>query len=258
MQKTSDLYKDIITGTHRKEVSLAIGRTGTLATNNGERITFGGIGILIAMSDADGGYGMDKLVSLKTNKRVFSGDSPSVGDCIAGEISVKMLQPNYAIPRQARLVPYVRVTDGVRYSEWIQKGVYFIDTRETDDTGKNKWLTIHGFDSMLKAEEDYPSSSLQWPAKDIDVVREIASAMDVDIDKRTLDFMTAGYLVEYPSGYSQREVLGYIGAMYAGSWIMNDVGELRLITMYNIPKESRVLIDRQGNALTIGGVRIRV
>lgn len=258
MQKTSDLYKEIISGVHKKEVRLAVGRTGTLATSKGERITFGGVGILTAMSDADGGYSMDKLASLKTSRRVFTGDTPSVGDCVSGEISVRMLQPAQTIHRQARIVPYVRVTDGIRYSEWIQKGVYFIDTRETDDTGKNKWLTIHGYDSMLKAEQDYPSSTLQWPAKDIDVVREIAAVMNVNIDPRTVEFMTAGYPVEYSAEYSCREVLGYIGAMYAGSWIMNDVGELRLITMYNIPKESRVLIDRQGNALTIGGVRIRV
>ena len=258
MQKTSEVYKQLLAGTHTKEVSLAVGSTGSLVTAQGDKITFGGLGILVAMSDADGGYGMDRLASLKTSRRVFSGSTPSVGDCVAGEIFATILKPSAAIPRQARIVPYVRLSDGTRHSEWIQKGVYFIDTRETDDSGRNKWLTIHGFDAMLKAEQDYPPSKLQWPAKDIDVVREIAAAMDVDIDPRTVDLMTSGYLIEYPADYSQREVLGYIGAMYAGSWVMNDVGELRLITMYDLPKESRVLINWQGDAITFGGVRIRV
>ena len=231
MQQTSDLYKSIISGTHRKEVRIFI---------------------------SDYSYGMDQISFLKTSKRVFSEDMPSVGDCIAGEISVKLLQPSRDIPRQAKLVPQVRVTDGTRYSEWIQKGIYYIDTRNTDNTGKNKWLTLNGFDAMLKAEQDYPTSTLSWPAKDIDVVTEIATAMGVVVDSRTREFMTAGYMVEYPGEYSQREVLGYIGAMYAGSWVMNDIGQLRLITMYNIPKESNVLIDRQGNAITFGGVRILV
>lgn len=231
MQQTSDLYKSIISGDHRKEVRLRI---------------------------SEYPYDMDQIVSLRTTKRVFSGDTPSVGDCIAGEIHVKMFQPDRDIPRQAKLVPQVRVTDGTRYSEWIQKGLYYIDTRSTDNTGSNKWLTLTGFDAMLKAEQDYPASRLSWPAKDIDVVTEIARAMGVAVDSRTRAFMTAGYKVEYPAGYSQREVLGYIGAMYAGSWIMNDIGQLRLITMYSIPKETNVLIDRLGNAITIGGVRIRV
>lgn len=38
-----------------------------------------------------------------------------------------------------------------------------------------QWLKIHGYDAILFAEQDYPADSkLTWPAKDIDVVREIA------------------------------------------------------------------------------------
>lgn len=241
MQKVSEIYNEIISGDHYKETRLGVAPSNFL---------------IAGITDW---YGEDKLISVNTYMRVFAKDTPSVGNCIAGEIDVEMLKPGATIPRQALLVPQIRITDGTRHSEWISKGMFYVDTRNITGEGTEaEKITLHGYDDMLKTEQDYPSSKLAWPAKDIDVVREIASAMDVDIDKRTIDFMTAGYLVEYPSGYSQREVLGYIGAMYAGSWIMNDVGELRLITMYNIPKESRVLIDRRGNALTIGGVRIRV
>jgi hypothetical protein len=53
-------------------------------------------------------------------------------------------------------------------------------------------------------------------------------------------------------------VLGYIAAMYAGSFVMSDLGELRLIPINNIPKETRRLIDQSGNAILFGGVRILV
>ena len=67
-----------------------------------------------------------------------------------------------------------------------------------------------------------------------------------------------GYMIQYPAGYSQREVLGYIAAAYAGCFIISDIGELKLIVLGGIPKESRVLVDGAGLAITFGGTRILV
>jgi hypothetical protein len=39
---------------------------------------------------------------------------------------------------------------------------------------------------------------------------------------------------------------------------MSDLGELRLITIYGIPKETRYLIEPSGFAITFGGDRILV
>ncbi len=262
MQQTSDLYKDLLASkNYWVETRLSIGDIGRLITKKKERITFGGVSILVGASGADAGFGEDILCSMSTDIRVFSSDTPCVGSCVAGEIDIKMCMPSGDIPRQARLVPYVRLTDGVRYSEWLQKGVYFIDTRRVDKSGDSiKWLTIHGYDAMLKAEMDYPSSTLQWPAKDIDVVREIAAAMGVDVDPRTVATMTRGYSIQYPAEYSCRESLGYIAAGYGGCFVMSDLGELRLITLNNIPPETRYLVTSGADhsPITFGGVRILV
>lgn len=261
MQETSELYQDIIAGSHWAETRLAIGETGRLLTESGETITFGGTRILVGVSGADGGYDESMLLQdgLQTSRFVFSGTTPSVGGCISGEISVEMLLPSGSIPRQARMVPYVRLTDGTRSSEWIQKGVYYVDTREISDYGSDlKKLTLHGYDDMMKAEQDYPASKLQWPAADIDVVREIAGFMGVPIDSRTVDIMANGYQIPYTTGYSCREILGYIAAMYAGCFTMSDAGALRLIALNGIPKETRYLIAAAGEPITFGGVRILV
>lgn len=256
MQVTSDLYKELLASNHHKEVRLAIGETGKLITKSGDAISFGGVSILVGSSGADGGYDESRLISLKTSRRVFSEDTPTVGNCVAGEISIEMLAPVSTIPRQARLVPYIRLTDGVRYSEWIQKGVYYIDTRDTTSTiGR---LTIHGYDAMLKLEQDYPASALTWPARDIDVVREIANYIGVSIDSRTVAVLTRGYTVGYTTDYSCREILGYIGAMYAGCWVMSDLGELHLIRLYDLPAETRYLVTGNAEPITFGGVRICV
>ena len=127
-----------------------------------------------------------------------------------------------------------------------------------EDGSSIEKIKLHGYDDMLKAEQDYPASTLAWPARDIDVVREIAAFIGVSIDPRTIPIINRGYTIQYPTGYSCRDVLGYIAAMYAGCFVMSDIGELRLITIYGIPRETRYLIDRNGAAITFGGVKILV
>lgn len=259
MQKTSALYQELLYTDHSMETRLAIGETGVLITKQGEAITFGGVAILTGSSGADGGYDESLLISMETDSRVFSEDTPSVGDCISSQIDIEMLKPFGEIPTRARMVPYVRLTDGTRFSEWIQKGVFYIDTRSKVEDGSSiEKIKLHGYDDMLKAEQDYPASTLSWPARDIDVVREIAEFIGVSIDPRTIPIINRGYLIQYPTGYSCRDVLGYIAAMYAGCFIMSDLGELRLVTIYGIPKETRYLIDAAGFAITFGGDRILV
>ena len=265
MQQTSSLYKELLTAYQsgapgfKCETRLSIGENGVLITKRGESITFGGVSILLGATGGDGGYAETLLESLEADFQVFSEESPTVGNCISAEIKVTMVKPYAEIPRKARLVPYVRLTDGVRYSEWIQKGVFYIDTREKKEDGSSiEKIVIHGYDDMLKAEQDYPESTLNWPARDIDVVREIAEFIGVGIDARTFQIINRNYAIQYPVGYSCRDVLGYIAAMYAGCFIMSDVGDLRIVPIHGIPKETRYLIDRSGFAITFGGDKILV
>lgn len=265
MQQTSVLYQELLSAYQsgqpniKCETRLAIGETGVLITRRGESITFGGVSILVGATGGDGGYDESLLVSMEADFQVFSDESPNVGNCVSSEIDVEMVKPFGEIPQRARLAPYIRLTDGVRYSEWIQKGVFYIDTREKKEDGSSiEKIIIHGYDDMLKTEQDYPASTLAWPARDIDVVREIAAFIGVSIDPRTISIIKRGYTIQYPAGYSCRDVLGYIAAMYAGCFVMSDIGELRLITIYGIPKETRYLIDRNCAAITFGGVKILV
>ena len=126
MQETSQLYKDILANPrHWYEVSVTIGESGRLITEKKELILFGGTAILVATSAADGGYREAQLVGCKTYQQVFS-DTPTIGNAIASEIDVQLIRPMGEIPRRAMVKPYVRITDGINVSEWIQKGVYFI------------------------------------------------------------------------------------------------------------------------------------
>lgn len=238
MHQTSEIYKALLEryqegrGDVRYENRLAIGERGALADHQGRRILFGGTAIRVNFGSPGSAFREDMLLEdgMITTLNVFPGSTPGVGGCVCGEIDVEMRLPAAKIPKRARLIPYVRLTDGVQTSEWIQKGVFYADTREEDPGKTISTLTIHGYDAMLRAEADYPGESkLAWPAKDIDVVREIATAMGVGVDSRTVDALKKGYKIQLPTGYSQREVLGYIAASYAGNFVISDLGELLFI-----------------------------
>ena len=258
MQETSSLYKRLLADPgHWKEYTLVIGESGVLVDEFSNRITFGGTAILVATTGADSGFRESSIISMSTQKSIFSESNPTVGNCIAGQITVEMMKPKGDIPRRARLAPYVRLTNGIEHSEWIQKGVFFIDHREYSGD-ENERMIISGYDHIILTEADFPSSKNEWPRTDIDVVRDIANAIGTSVDIRTNQIMNNGYRINYPAEYSMREVLENIAAMYAGSFIMSDTGELLLVTMFGIPKETSYLIDDAGFAITFGGERLLV
>ena len=260
MQETSALYKELLAGPHTNETRVSIGDTGLLITRSGDYITFGGTRILVAASGADGGYNESILSTVDAKAAVFSRNEPEAGGCVSREVDIKMLKPAARFEGLSRIALYTRLTDGTRHSEWLPQGVYYLDSMEENaDEDDVQWLQIHGYDALLFAEQDYPAESkLSWPAKDVDVVREIADAMGVTVDPRTIIAMTDGNLVEYPGQYACREVLSYIAAMYAGCFVMSERGELQLVCFWGIPKETRYLVTNQGYAITFGGVRILV
>ena len=279
MQTVSALYTDILASGGHHEVKLEID------------------GVV---------YDMDKLISMQTSHALFDG-AVSVGNTIAGTIDVQLIASSNSIPTMAELRPYVRAVDDTRQSEWLPRGVYWIDTREYDkETGI---LTLTGMDAMLKGEQDYCQYGDQgyWPQVDTNVLSDIAVRLglgtdtytvvqvvgdpnslglyelrnneyvltsdtsvvsgktyyrraNTGVDSRTWPKLNSVYKIQYPGigegAYTVREVLGYIGSAYAGNWILNEQGKLRLIVLGDIPAETSYLIDEFGNTITLGGDRL--
>ena len=144
-------------------------------------------------------------------------------------------------------------------SEWLPQGAYYIDTREvTANQDGLDALTIHGYDAMLKAEQDYASNSVVGDNYDTAYVAAIASQMGVEVDPRTWDIMGAGHIIAFPLGYSCREILGYIACLYVGSFVMTDDGALRLVSLLTLPPETNLLIDDIGDVLVFGNDSILI
>lgn len=145
--------------------------------------------------------------------------------------------------------------DGEEYieSEWLPQGVFFIDTRKITANENNlDILTIHGFDAMLKAEQDYSSNAVVGDNYDTAYVQAIADAIGVNVDSRTWTVMQGGHLIPFPLGYSMREILGMIAGIYIGSFIITEEGKLRLVSLTELPQETNLLITEDGDVLVFG------
>ena len=248
MQVTTDTYKAILCNSaHLKEHRAFVAG-----------VEYSPPDIVINAKTAERSLGQPPFVS----GFLFPGNVPCVGGCPARQIDI-MIRPKGNVPRMAEIKLETRLAikddltgEVLQASEWIPKGTFYIDTRETDKvTGV---MTIHGYDAMLKAEQMLLTETTEddWPKPMDEVVEEIAKRMGVKVDSRTVISHTM--MVGYPLEYTMREVLGYIAAAHCGNWIITDAGELRLITLNCIPPETSYLVDEDGYAITFGGVRIIV
>lgn len=260
MQETSDLYKSIIRGEHWFENSVTIGDSGRLVTESGDLILFGEDAILVDSGGPDSGFREGSLFSVTTKTPFFKDATPCVGAAVAGTVNIEMIAP-FNVPKRGRICIYSRAVNESEKSEWIPCGTYYIDTRKQvhDDRGFDV-LTLDGYDAMLLANVTYPSDDEHdYPLLDKTMVQFIADNMKIDpngsgisVDPRTWELMTAGYEFNLPAGYSMREALGMIAAAYAGNFIISPTGQLRLVSMFDLPPETRVLCTEDGYKIVFG------
>lgn len=259
MQQTSQTYKTLLAAGAPKEVRARI----YWGTNSYD--------IYYGYDDPDAPNGA-QIVSATTRAAMLDREL-SIGNCVAKELHLVLrnFTGYHAIPRMAKIVMEFRLNDGTTQSEWLPKGTYFIDTRDTSYAGV---LSVDAYDPMLMTEQSFtqPGNQGTWPRTDYSVVQTIASAIGVQIDSRTTAIMNKGYKIGYPGieladgtpQYSQdgamsmRQVLGYVGSMYGGNWVITDENKLRLVVLGDIPEDTNLLIDQNGDFITMGGYRIRV
>lgn len=229
MQETSELYRNLLADPNaKKEIKVSV---------SGEE------------------YREDRISSLRTYGGLFAQNTLDIGGAVASEIDLVLYRPG-DIPKMAEIRPFYRLTNGEQYSEWIQKGVFYIDTR--DPGNEFETLSIHGFDSMLKGERIWePEQSLNFPMTHRAAALEIARLIGVELENP--EDIRTDYYVDYPAnGYTQRNILQYIAVAHGGNFIMTDLGMLRLILLNSLPLETNYLIEEHGNAITFGGVRLLV
>lgn len=185
----------------------------------------------------DGTHG---IWSLDTSQTLF--DSFGVGQCTSAQIDLTIVPTEEEasdIDQMAQIGVYVRLVSKDRTSPWVAKGKFFIDTREWDST--HSFLSIHGYDAMLKTEQPYVVSG-GWTKRVTQAVEDIAREIGVEVDDRMFDdivpFTPIDYILDLEpiaqtKEYTIRKILGYIGALYAANWVISDDGKLRMVRLWN-------------------------
>lgn len=235
MQTVSQTYLDLFAGQHRVEVRVKIDREDypegywILQDNNLNPILTSSSANIEVTSFPAADLQEGQLFSVTITGGLFATQSFGIGGCVSREIEVRFILGDAVIPRMAKIQPEVRlVNDNGDVSEWIPKGIFWLDTRELDRT--TGIMTIRGYDAMLKGENLYivPGEDTGlWPRTMVSVATEIAGMMGLTIDARTT--LNQTYLMQLPTDYTMRELLGYIAVANCGNWVITDEGKLRLI-----------------------------
>lgn len=195
-------------------------------------------------------YFDDKIESISVSGSMFSSAGPCIGSAVSRSIEITLKTEGSYIPRSAEIKVYIRLAllnnSGAvgSASEWISKGVFFIDTRQPDDA--DEFLTIHGYDAMLKGElpllDQSSGETGLWPQPMSAVASACAAKMGVEIDSRTV--ISSDYTIGYPTDYTCRELLRHIAAAHGGNWIITDDGKLRLIVLGDLDSYNPIQLGR--------------
>ena len=183
--------------------------------------------------------------------RALLSDPLSVGNCTSATLQLSVMTDD-VIDTSSPVIIKARITDGKQYSEFMDFGTFYIDLPEVNEN----IITLTCYDSLLKAGQMYvdeTDSEEEWPKPMITCVEEIALRIGVGIDPRTRINVGVDYLVPYPSGRTMQQVLGFIGAVHGGNWIITEENLLRLVPIINSPDDTFNIIDEDYNTIMTGG-----
>lgn len=216
MHQTSELYKEILKNKHRIETAVQIGSDDAVTA---------------CQSIPGTVYGEDMIVSLTEKADLLNREAPGIGYFIGRRIELKMLEPPQRIEMMGRIVPFSRLVENEtgRTSEWIPKGVFYVDTRKKSMADMDAvTVTITAYDAVLKSQADYTGGNIGWPANDAAVVADVARILGVPYD---LGNITKSFGISKPEDKTCGEVLSGIAVLYGGNFTLDDCGVLRLVPL---------------------------
>ena len=161
-------------------------------------------------------------------------DKFSVGNVSSATLKIS-LKPKGTIPDMARVDVYFRLKTMMQAtSPWMPKGQFFIDVRSKDIKGI---LTLECFDAMLKANYTFMESGSWTSTTALATVQMIATDIGVTIESGTLALLTNDpkpvpiVPVIGENGTTGREMLEAIAAIYGGNFIIDELGQLKLVQL---------------------------
>ena len=150
-------------------------------------------------------YGPDVEVTHSVDSGLY--EQFGIGNAATAKLTLSLFAES--VPKGAVIKRYIRLRNGERVSEWLPKGVFFINRRGEEDG----YWTIEAFDAMRRAEQSWePDQSLEFPLPMPEAVAEFARIMEVEIDPRTR--LNPAYAIDYPASAG---ITTASGSIFSGS-----------------------------------------
>lgn len=211
-------------------------------------------------------YEMGRIISATISGGIFEKDTVCIGSAVSRELDLVLINPG-VIPKGAKIQMYYRLSARVpveindqpgymtSVSDWMPKGVFFIDTRSTDVT--TGVMTIHAYDCIMRAEQEWtPDQSLEFPLAMNKAAEAIAKVLGTTLDARCE--WPREFKIDYPFGYTCRDILRFIAIAYGGNWTVTEDGKLRLLRLNSLLPETGYLVKENGAVIVFGGIALKV
>lgn len=174
-------------------------------------------------------YDNTRIVDFQIENSLTLGDEFELGTAIPSKLTIR-LRTQEVIQPNARIAPYLALdTSGLTWNradyrwddaaitwggggtEWLPLGEFFVDSRER----VNDIWTFVCYDKLVWADTLYVPA-MSFPATQQAVFNEICGALGMAVDSSVV--IHPSYIIQQPpSGYSMRQVLGFIAAANCSS-----------------------------------------
>lgn len=160
------------------------------------------------------------LTDLKVTASENGSSDLTIGNAQSSSITFSIYEDTIDLEnREMVLFEGLEVSEG--NIEYIQIGIFKI-TSATAEEGKTSYT---GYDRMYSNMEMTYVSKLTYPAKDINIVKEICTQAGITFVESTMDDKTIS-IATAPKGYTRREMLGYLSARQGNNAVINSQGQL--------------------------------
>ena len=206
--------------------------------------------------------------SMRTYGTLYNGkNGPTIGGATSREISLtlKGYQPiskNAVIRPQVRRVLRNRLTGEITAaSEWLNKGVFYLDSRNPDDVSGT--IQLHGFDIMLILESIPGDLGTDWfgmtPKTYVEtLVQKLTEDgwTNVSVDERSTIYDNV-FLLKPTERTNARQVMNWIATLHGANWTVSESGAFRLIPL-SVAYSEAVLANEYESVILIGNTAIGV
>ncbi|HHY42987.1 MAG TPA: hypothetical protein GX514_09145 [Thermoanaerobacterales bacterium] len=194
---------------------------------------------IVEISEGDDFRVFDKqeIVEFEIHSAITAGDDFSIGNVITSRLNLSLLT-DYTPERNATVKPYIRFNGAEGPSEWLQLGVFKIDSRRKRG---NVWQ-FECYDDLIKTRMPY-KTNLHPPTTTKQILLEALLNLGLEIDEEQLENMEEFQVTRRleSNSYSYRDVLGYIASMHAANIIMDHRGKLKFV--YVDDREPKLVIE---------------